>query len=36
MKIAIVDKAPGKTNYQNYFDFEFDLFHLCQEAKPKI
>jgi DNA polymerase I-like protein with 3'-5' exonuclease and polymerase domains len=36
MKIAIVDKCPNKNRYQDYFDFEFDLFHLCSENKPKI
>lgn len=35
-KIAIVDKAPSRNDYGEYFDFEFDLFHLCDENKPKI
>jgi len=36
MKIALVDKCPGKVNYSKYFEFEFTHFHLCSESKPKI
>lgn len=36
MKVAVVDKCPGKINYSKYFEFEFDLYHLCSEALPKV
>lgn len=36
MKLAIVDKCPSRNKYEDYFDFEFDLYHLCSENKPKI
>lgn len=36
MKIAIVDKCPGRIDYSKYFNFEFDLYHLCSENLPKI
>lgn len=36
MKICIVDKAPSRNKYEDYFDFDFDLMHLCSENKPKI
>ena len=36
MKIAIIDKAPSKNKYSNYFDFEFDLFHMSSVAIPKL
>lgn len=36
MKICIVDKAPSRNRYEDYFDFEFDLMHLCSENKTKI
>lgn len=37
MRIAIIDKVPSRTNYGTYFDFDFDLFHLCSDAsKNKI
>ena len=35
-KIAIVDKAPSRNKYQDYFDFEFDLYHLSSVQLPKI
>lgn len=35
-KVAIVDKAPSRTNYQDYFDFEFDLYHLSAVSLPKV
>lgn len=28
MKIAIIDKAPSRTDYKKYFDFDFELFHM--------
>lgn len=36
MKIAIVDKCPGRVDYKKYFKFEFEVYHLCSEVKPKI
>ena len=36
MKIAVIDKCPSNIKYQNYFDFEFDLYHLCSKKLPKI
>ena len=36
MKIAIIDKAPSRNKYSEYFDFEFDLFHMSQVALPKL
>ena len=35
-KIAIIDKAPSKNKYQNYFEFDFDLFHMSSVAIPKL
>ena len=35
-KIAVVDKAPGKTNYSKYFDFEFDLHHMSSVPVQKL
>ena len=32
-KIAIIDKAPSKNKYQNYFEFDFDLFHSIKCCK---
>lgn len=34
--IAIIDKAPSKVNYKNYFDFEFDLFHMSSVPITKL
>jgi DNA polymerase I-like protein with 3'-5' exonuclease and polymerase domains len=36
MKIAIIDKMPSRNRYEDYFEFEFDLHHLCEEKKEKI
>jgi DNA polymerase I-like protein with 3'-5' exonuclease and polymerase domains len=35
-KIAIIDKAPSRTKYQDYFDFEFDQYHLSSVQLTKI
>lgn len=32
--IAIIDKAPSRTNYKEYFDFPFDLYHLSSVPVP--
>ena len=36
--IALIDKAPNRTNYHNHFkdSFEFDHYHLCSEFKKKV
>lgn len=36
MRICVVDKCPGKVNYEKYFEFEFDHYHLCSESIPKV
>lgn len=36
MKIAIIDKAPSRNKYTDYFKFEFDLFHMSNVATPKL
>jgi len=28
MKVALIDKAPNRTRYQDYFEFEFDHYHM--------
>lgn len=35
-KIAIVDKAPSRTDYSKYFDFEFDLYHMSSVPVQKL
>ena len=36
--IALIDKAPNRTNYHKHFNdsFEFDHYHLCSEFKKKV
>ena len=36
MKIAIIDKAPSRNKYSEYFTFEFDLFHMSSIPVPKL
>lgn len=36
MKIAIIDKAPSSANYNKYFSFNFDLYHLCSRKLTKV
>lgn len=36
MKIAIIDKAPSRNKYPEYFNFEFDLFHMSQVPVAKL
>ena len=36
MKIAIIDKAPNKNRYQEYFDFEFEVFHMSSIPITKL
>lgn len=35
-KIAIIDKAPSKNDYKKYFDFDFEVFHLCSIPIAKV
>ncbi len=37
-KVALIDKAPNRTDYVAHFknEFEFDQYHLCSEQKKKI
>ena len=35
-RIALIDKAPNRTQYKNYFEFDFDHYHLSSEPKQKI
>jgi DNA polymerase I-like protein with 3'-5' exonuclease and polymerase domains len=35
-KIAIVEKCPSKVNYSNYFEFEYDKFHLSSVYLQKV
>ena len=35
-KIAIVDKYDRNTDYSDYFDVEFDLFHLSTQNKKRL
>lgn len=36
MKIAIIDKCPNKNRYEQYFDFDFDLYHLASINMAKV
>lgn len=36
MKIAVIDKAPSRTDYKRYFDFDFDLFHMSSVPITKL
>ena len=36
MKIAIIDKAPSKNKYENYFKFDFELFHMSSVPITKL
>jgi DNA polymerase I-like protein with 3'-5' exonuclease and polymerase domains len=36
MKIAIIDKAPSKNNYSNWFKFDFELFHMSSVPIAKL
>jgi DNA polymerase I-like protein with 3'-5' exonuclease and polymerase domains len=35
-KVAIIDKYPSNTRYNQFFDFDFDLLHLSDVRKDKI
>jgi DNA polymerase I-like protein with 3'-5' exonuclease and polymerase domains len=36
MKIAVIDKAPNKTRYKDYFQFEFDHYHMSSVPVAKL
>ena len=36
MKIAVVDKCPSKNKYENYFKFDFEVFHLSDVPITKL
>lgn len=36
MKIAIIDKAPNRTRYSDYFNFEFEQFHMSSVPITKL
>jgi DNA polymerase I-like protein with 3'-5' exonuclease and polymerase domains len=36
MKIALIDKAPNRTRYSDYFEFEFDHFHMSSVPITKL
>lgn len=35
-KVAIIDKCPSKNEYKQYFDFNYDLYHLCETKVKKL
>jgi DNA polymerase I-like protein with 3'-5' exonuclease and polymerase domains len=35
-KVALIDKAPNRTRYQDHFPFEFDHFHMSQVPITKL
>jgi len=36
MNIAVVEKAPSKVNYKEYFDFDFDVHYLCETNVKRV
>ena len=36
MKVALIDKAPNRTRYSDYFPFEFDHFHMSSVPLTKL
>lgn len=36
MKIAVIDKAPNRTKYQEYFKFDFDHYHMSSKPIQKL
>lgn len=36
MKIAVIDKAPSKNKYEQYFNFDFELFHMSSIPITKL
>lgn len=35
-KVAIIDKAPSRVNYSDYFEFEFELYHMSDVPIKKL
>lgn len=35
-KIAVIDKAPNRTNYKEYFNFEYDHYHMSSKPIQKL
>ena len=35
-KVAIIDKAPSRNRYKEYFEFEFDVFHMSDVPVKKL
>jgi DNA polymerase I-like protein with 3'-5' exonuclease and polymerase domains len=35
-KIALIDKAPNRTRYKDYFDFDFEHFHMSSVPVTKL
>jgi DNA polymerase I-like protein with 3'-5' exonuclease and polymerase domains len=36
MKIAVIDKAPSRTKYEQYFKFDFELYHMSSKPITKL
>ena len=36
MKIAVIDKAPSRTDYSKYFNFDFELHHMSSVPMTKL
>ena len=36
MKIAVIDKYNSNINYSKYFDFDYDMYHLCDTNIKKV
>ena len=36
MKIAVIDKAPSRTDYSKYFNFEYELHHMSSTPITKL
>jgi len=36
MKIAVIDKAPNRTRYSEYFNFEYDHYHMSSKPIQKL
>lgn len=36
MKIALIDKAPNRTRYKDYFEFDFDHYHMSSIPITKL
>ena len=35
-RVAIIDKAPSRTDYKKYFDFDFEVFHMSSIPITKL